>query len=300
MKKVSLLTLATATLISSMASAQMATGRMSGTTMDNPSLSNMENPMYKPGEGMFYSKTNFNYTPVDKHDDSYSLTEEFGYGLSEEWAVSASVGYGWMSKEANAFGKESQVSNFAIGALYRNIATPDFVWDVVAGVSIDIADDMVSQYSLDLPINDYGKKDTGIFLGTKLGMNVIQDFMVALDVGYMFDIDDKKDLANKELGDTSYWNAGVEGQYMFNDDWSMNLAYKYKKFVNNDGFNKADSSNIIASANWQATDMALFTLYVDYDATGKENRLDANSAALVGDDGNDNRWSYGARMGVQF
>ena len=184
--------------------------------------------------------------------------------------------------------------------MYRNIATPDFVWDVVAGVSIDIADDMVSQYSLDLPINDYGKKDTGIFLGTKLGMNVIQDFMVALDVGYMFDIDDKKDLANKELGDTSYWNAGVEGQYMFNDDWSMNLAYKYKKFVNNDGFNKADSSNIIASANWQATDMALFTLYVDYDATGKENRLDANSAALVGDDGNDNRWSYGARMGVQF
>ena len=300
MKKVSLLTLATATLISSMASAQMATGRMSGTTMDNPSLSNMENPMYKPGEGMFYSKTNFNYTPVDKHDDSYALTEEFGYGLSEDWAISASIGYGWMSKEANAFGKESQVSNFAIGALYRNIATPDFVWDVVAGVSIDIADDMVSQYSLDLPINDYGKKDTGIFLGTKLGMNVIQDFMVALDVGYMFDIDDKKDLANKELGDTSYWNAGVEGQYMFNDDWSMNLAYKYKKFVNNDGFNKADSSNIIASANWQATDMALFTLYVDYDATGKENRLDANSAALVGDDGNDNRWSYGARMGVQF
>lgn len=300
MKKVSLLTLATATLISSMASAQMATGRMSGTTMDNPSLSNMENPMYKPGEGMFYSKTNFNYTPVDKHDDSYALTEEFGYGLSEDWAISASIGYGWMSKDANAFGKESQVSNLAIGALYRNIATPDLVWDVVAGVSIDIADDMVSQYSLDLPINDYGKKDTGIFLGTKLGMNVIQDFMVALDVGYMFDIDDKKDLANKELGDTSYWNAGVEGQYMFNDDWSMNLAYKYKKFVNNDGFNKADSSNIIASANWQATDMALFTLYVDYDATGKENRLDANSAALVGDDGNDNRWSYGARMGVQF
>ncbi len=300
MKKVSLLTLATATLISSMASAQMATGRMSGTTMDNPSLSNMENPMYKPGEGMFYSKTNFNYTPVDKHDDSYALTEEFGYGLSEDWAISASIGYGWMSKEANAFGKESQVSNLAIGALYRNIATPDLVWDVVAGVSIDIADDMVSQYSLDLPINDYGKKDTGIFLGTKLGMNVIQDFMVALDVGYMFDIDDKKDLANKELGDTSYWNAGVEGQYMFNDDWSMNLAYKYKKFVNNDGFNKADSSNIIASANWQATDMALFTLYVDYDATGKENRLDANSAALVGDDGNDNRWSYGARMGIQF
>ena len=109
-----------------------------------------------------------------------------------------------------------------------------------------------------------------------------------------------KDYADKELGDTSYWNMGVEGQVVFSDDWSMNIAYKYKKFIDNDGFNKADSSNITVSGNWQATDMALLTLYVNYDATGKDNRLDANSPVLVGADGDDNRWSYGMRMGVQF
>ena len=298
--KVSLLTLATATLLSSMASAQMASGSMSRNNMITPSLSNMENPMYKPGEGMFYSKTNFNYTPVDKHDDSYSLTEEFGYGLTEDWALSASVGYGWMSKAANLYDKDSQVSNLAIAGLYRPVANQDLIWDITAGVSIDIADDMVDQYSLAYPIDDYGKKDTGVFIGTKLGMNLSEDFILAFNVGYLYDTDDKKNYEKKELGDTSYWNAGVEGQVVFSDDWSMNIAYKYKKFIDKDGFDKADSSNVIASANWQVTDMMLASAYVDYDATGKENRLDANSTALVGEDGDDNRWSYGLRVGVQF
>ena len=299
MKKVSLLTLATATLISSMASAQMYQGN-SSVNMVTPSLTNMENPMYKPMEGKFYSKTNFNYTPVSDHDDSYSLTEEFGYGISQDWAISAAIGYGWMSKDANFFGKDSQVSNMTIGGLYRPVANQDLVWDITAGVSVDIADDMVNQYSITLPIEDYGKKDTGVFIGTKLGLNLGQDFIMAFNAGYMYDTDDKKDYAKKELGDTSYWNAGVEGQLVFSDDWSMNVAYKYKKFIDKDGFDKADSTNVVVSGNWQATDMALLTLYVDYDATGKENRLDAHSTALVGTDGDDNRWSYGVRMGVQF
>ncbi len=299
MKKVSLLTLTTATLISSMASAQMYQGNSSA-NMVTPSLTNMENPMYKPMAGKFYSKTNFNYTPVDKHDDSYALTEEFGYGISQDWSISAAIGYGWMSKDANFYGKDSQVSNMTIGGLYRPVANQDLVWDITAGVSIDVADDMVDQYSITLPIEDYGKKDTGVFVGTKLGLNLGQDFIMAFNAGYMYDTDDKKDYAKKELGDTSYWNAGVEGQVVFSDDWSMNIAYKYKKFIDKDGFDKADSSNIVVSGNWQATDMAMLTLYVDYDATGKENRLDAHSADLVGADGDDNRWSYGMRMGVQF
>lgn len=300
MKKVSLLTLATATLISSMASAQMASGNMNSNMMVTPSLNNMENPMFKPEEGNFYSKTNFNYTPVDHYDNSYTLTEEFGYGISQDWAISASVGYGWMSRDANAFDKKSQVSNLAIGGLYRPVATQDLIWDITAGVSIDIADDMVNQTSLSLPIDDYGKKDTGIFIGTKLGLNLSSDMVLAFNAGYMYDTSDKKDYEKKELGDTSYWNAGVEGQIEFSDDWSMNVGYKYKKFIDKDGFNKADSSNITVAGNWQATDMSLISLYVNYDATGKANRLDANSAALVGDNGDDNRWSYGARLGVQF
>ncbi|MBR1544861.1 MAG: hypothetical protein IJ638_02880, partial [Alphaproteobacteria bacterium] len=201
MKKVSLLTLATATFISSMASAQMYQGNNSA-NMVTPSLTNMENPMYKPMEGKFYSKTNFNYTPVDHHDDSYALTEEFGYGISQDWAISAAIGYGWMSKDANFYGKDSQVSNMTIGGLYRPVANQDLVWDITAGVSVDIADDMVDQYSITLPIEDYGKKDTGVFVGTKLGLNLGQDFIMAFNAGYMYDTDDKKDYAKKELGDT--------------------------------------------------------------------------------------------------
>ena len=299
MKKVSLLTLVTATLVSSMASAQMHHGN-SSVNMVTPSLTNMENPMYKPMAGKFYSKTNLNYTPVKDYDDSYELTEEFGYGISQDWSISAAIGYGWMAKEANFYDKKSQVSNMTIGGLYRPVANQDLVWDITAGVSIDMADDLVNQYSINLPIEDYGKKDTGVFVGTKLGLNLGQDFIMAFNVGYMYDTDNKKDYEKKELGDTSYWNMGVEGQVVFSDDWSMNIGYKYKKFIDNDGFDKANTSDIIVSGNWQATDMAMLTLYVDYDATSKGDRLDTHTVEAVGADGDDNRWSYGVRMGVQF
>ena len=299
MKKVSLLTLVTATFISSMASAQMYKGNNSA-NMVTPSLTNMENPMYKPMEGKFYSKTNLNYTPVKNYDDSFALTEEFGYGISQDWSISAAIGYGWMAKDANAFGKGNQFSNMSIAGLYRPVANQDIVWDITAGVSIDLADDMVNQYSLNLPIDDYGKKDTGVFVGTKLGLNLGQDFIVAFNAGYMYDTDDKQNYADKEIGNTSYWNMGVEGQLVFSDDWSMNIGYRYKKFTDKEGFDKAENSDVIVSGNWQATDMAMFTLYVDYDLSGKENRLNSRGPGLAGVDGDDNRWSYGMRMGVQF
>ncbi len=299
MKKVSILTLVAATLISSMASAQMSSGSMSS-SMVTPSLNNMENPMFKPQEGKFYSKTNFNYTPIKTYDDNYQVTEEFGYGISQDWAISASIGYGWEDKLSNPYGKESQLSNMSLAGLYRPVANQDLVWDITAGVSIDTADDMVAQYSLGLPIEDYGKKDTGVFLGTKLGINLSSDMILAFNAGYLYDTDDKKDYAKKELGDTSYWNMGVETQLVLSDSFSMNLGYKYKKFIDKDGFDKADSSNIVLAGNWQSSDMMMLSLYADYDATGKENRLDANTVAAVGTDGDDNRWSFGARMGLEF
>ena len=80
----------------------------------------------------------------------------------------------------------------------------------------------------------------------------------------------------------------------------MNIGYKYKKFIDNDGFDKANTSDIVVSGNWQASEMAMLTLYVDYDATSKGDRLDTHTVEAVGDDGDDNRWSYGMRVGVQF
>ncbi len=300
MRKVSLLTLASVIALSSAVSAQTA-GEMnnnSGNMMR--STFNMQSPLYKPTEGMFYSKTNFNYQPVKDIDDSMEITEEFGYGFNDKLSMSASIGYGWMDKAANPFDKDAQLSNLALAAEYRAMQSKTWVWDIMAGVSIDTADDMVNQYSLNLPINDYGKKDTAIFLATQVGFNIYDMFDIAVDLGYSLDLDDKKDYANKELGDTSYYHAGVEGQFEFNDDWSMNLAYKFKKFANEDGFDKATQQNVVVSGNWQATDMTLLSLYADYDVSGKSDRKDMLGTGIAGDDGDDNRWSMGARVGVQF
>ncbi len=297
MKKVSLLTVMALTMISSMASAQMSYGNMMDTV--HPALNNLENPLYKPAEGNFYSKTNFNFTPISDYDTTFQITEEFGYGLSQDWAISASLGYSWMDKATNWSGESSSLSDFTLAALYRPIANKDLVWDVTGGVKIDTSNDIMAQYSLAYPIDDLGKRDTAVFVDTKLGLNLAHNFIMAVNTGFSMATDDKRDLSANQLGDTSYWNMGAEGQVAFSDDWSMNLGYNFKKFVNKDGFDKAMLQNIVASANWQA-DMALLSLYVDYDITGKNDRTQVYSSNYVGSDGDDNRWSMGARVGVEF
>ena len=300
MRKVSLLTLLTVSLVSSMASAETMSGNTNHSNHNiTPSLMNMENPLYMPKEGTFYSKTNFNYTPVKNYGDNYSLTEEFGYGLSQYVALVGAIGYGWMSDETNMFGEDRGLSNLSLAAQIRTIANQDVVWDLFAGVNIDVADNGVKQYSIDLPIDDLGKKDTAAFLNTRFGINLSSDFILAVNAGYSYDFADKENFDDRKLGDTSYWNAGLEGQLVFSDDWSMNMAYKYKKFTSND-VEKAEKSDVVLAGNWQATDSSLVTLYVDYDITSKGDRLKANDVAFVGEDGDDNRWSYGARVGMQF
>ncbi|MBD5405875.1 hypothetical protein HDR59_05000 [bacterium] len=300
MRKVSLLTLASIAVISSAVSAQRAGGMYSTTSTTTTPLFNMESPFYKPTEGVFYSKTNFNYNPVEHHDDTYQVTEEFGYGIDNQWTIAASIGYGWMDKNANFYDKGSQVSNLAIGGSYRPVMDNGFIWDIKAGVNIDIADDMVQQYSLGLPINDYGKKDTAVYLATQFGLDLFDDIDLALELGYSLDTDDKKDIANKALGDTSYYFASLKSQFDLTDEWSINLGYAFQKFTNGDGFDKAASQNINLAGNWQASEAMSLSVYADYDVSGKSDRRNMLGTELAGNNGDKNRWGMGARLGVQF
>ena len=297
MRKVSLLTLLTASVISSIASAETYSGNSKNQI--TPSLKNMENPLYMPSEGVFYSKTNLNYTPVKDHRDTYSMTQEFGYGFTDSIALVGALGYGWMSDSANIFDKDRGLSNLSLAAVIRTIANEDVVWDLAVGTNIDVSDKGVSQYSIDVPVDDFGKKDTAMFLNTRFGINLSSDFILAFNAGYSYDFSDKVDYTDRKLGDTSYWNAGIEGQIVFSDDLSMNLGYKYRKFTSSD-VEKAGKADVVIAGNWQATDSSIVTLYVDYDASTKGNRLKMSETALVGNDGDDNRWSYGARVGMQF
>lgn len=289
MKKVSLLTIASIALFSSMASAQVAGGRMH---------LNMEDPIYKPTEGMFYSKTNYNYTNVKYADNSNAFTEEFGYGITDKWTISTALGYSWQDKKVN-MDEDAGISNWVISGAYRPMDADGFVWDVKAGISIDIADDRIRQYSVNLPIAELGKKDMGVYVSTLVGYELSDVLGIAGEIGYMMDTDDKKDFWKNEAGNTSYFFTRLDGQLELLQDWSINLAWKYQKFIDNDA-NKAEISNIIAGANWQASDMTLLTLYTDYDASNKKDRLETVGNVLAGGDGDDNRWSFGARVGVQF
>jgi hypothetical protein len=294
MRKTSLLTIAALAFVSSMASAQTA-----GRPADTGRPRNLENPLYNPAGGMYYSKTNFNFTPVSDYDNSMSLTEEFGYGITDRWTISAALGYGWMDKALNLGDNASGLSNLGLGVLYKPVDDGGLVWTVKSGFTINTGDKMAEQYSPGLSIADYGKGDDTFNISTMLGYEFGSGFILAAEIGYMLDMEDGEDYADLKLGDTSMYLANVEAQMEFGRDWSMNLAYRYRGSAKDIfGAKKVKTSDIILGANWQASSSTLLTAYADYDASSKDDRT--YMVAHSGADGGDNRWSFGLRAGVQF
>ncbi|MDR1477231.1 MAG: transporter [Rickettsiales bacterium] len=296
MRKISLLAVAVATFASSMASAQTMGGTAS---RSGAPARNLENPLYNPAAGRFYSKTNYNMAPVKDYDSSMSLTEEFGYGITDRWTVSASIGYGWMDEALNLGGDGSGISNLGLGVLYKPVDSNGFVWTVKSGFMLDTGDRLVDQYPIGLPIADMGKDDDTFNLSTMAGYEFDGGFALAAELGYMLDLGTDKDYADYKYGDTSLYFLNLAGQFDLGRYWSLNLAYRHQgmthKFL---GQKAIDTDDIVLGANWQATDSTLLTVYADYDATSGSDRsyMVARSSA----DGDDNRWSFGLRAGVQF
>jgi hypothetical protein len=299
MRKISLLALAAGLLASPLASAQNARWADGRLAQPGAPPRNLEKPLYNPAKGVFYSKTNFNFTPVKDYDDSLSVAEEFGYGLTDRWTISASLGYGWMDKDLSLGGDASGLSNLGLGVLYKPLDRDGLVWTLKSGFVLDAGDKMAGQYPLGLPIADMGKDDSTFDLSTMLGYEFGGGLVLAAEVGYMLDLDDEEDYADYKLGDTSLYFANVAGQLALGDRWSVNLAYKYKGTTKDFmGQKKVGASDIVLGANWQARESALLTAYANYDASGKEDRT--YMVAHSGADGGDNRWSFGLRAGVQF
>ena len=259
---------------------------------------NLENPLYNPAGGAYYSKVNYNFAPVKDYDASQSVTGEVGYGLSDNLTLSASLGYGVMDKALNLDGKSSGLSNIGLGVLYKPLDDNGLVWAIKSGFSIDAGDKVVGSYPLGLPIADIGLGDDTFNISTVLGRDW-GDFTLAAEVGYMLDLDTDENYADLKMGDTSAYFAVLSAQMGLGRDWSMNLAYKYRgmkdEFL---GQKKVRTGNVVLGANWRASDSTLLSAYADYDASAKEDRMYV--AAGSGADGGDNRLSFGLRAGVQF
>lgn len=179
MKKVSLLSLLTVLAISTGAKA------------------NVENPLYAPSEGKFYSKTEAGYS-----DKDWKFAEKFGYGITNRFNIAGTVDY-YLNDDDDV---EDGFSSFKLDAGYRlnggNVKT-----DLYASYATDIDEDVLANYD---------SYEAGLKVGT-----IKNKYTLAGKLGYQY-----IDLKDEEI-DSHNFVVGAEGVYQFDDRVSGQLGVEY-------------------------------------------------------------------------
>ncbi len=210
MKKVSLLSLLAVLAVSTAANA------------------NVEDPLYAPAEGKFYSKTE-----VNKQDSAYNISEEIGYGITNRFFVAGTIDY-----QNDTDSDSDGVSFWKIGGKYRlssGKVITNFYLDYMQGIEEKIWGDDASILNTGFQIGTRTAKYT---LAANAGLNRVDDGMF-----------DSNNLA-----------LCVKGAYNFDDRLSGSLAFDY---ILNDDFNAEtdteDSLSMTAQINYQKG--GLWSLY---------------------------------------
>jgi len=171
------------------------------------------NPLYMPKAGHFYSETNlFSHS---ENADSWTLAEDFGYGITDKLAVVASTDLA----EGDGFDTFAW-GNLALEGQYR--ALDMGAWKVDAIVGFGVA-----------PIYDYDGNEghfleevqTGYTwtLGARGGY-VASTWTVAGHVMFEYGNGEAFGWGNEGA---HAWKLGVDGQYLINSDWNLVAGVEY-------------------------------------------------------------------------
>lgn len=179
MKKVSLLSLLTVLAISTGAKA------------------NVENPLYAPTEGKFYSKTEAGYS-----DKDWKFAEKFGYGITNRFNIAGTVDY--YLNDDSAY--EDGFGSFRLDAGYR-LHNGSFKTDLYASYQTDIDEEVLANYDAYEAGLKFGKVKNKYTLAGKLGYQYI-------------------DLKDFDV-DSHNFVVGAEGVYQFDDRVSGQLGVEY-------------------------------------------------------------------------
>ncbi|MBR6751679.1 MAG: hypothetical protein IKL95_00180 [Alphaproteobacteria bacterium] len=157
------------------AATMITTGAMASVTK------NMENPLYTPKSGEFYSKTGLGLmykksdhtnamrakgTAGDPEFPVYRATEDFGYGFSDSLTGYVSLGYthnGDIDRRGMHRGR--------LGLNYRVIETlENFVWDIYGEGYLSGVSPMKGSYGADgFTYKNFSNGRWGAVFGTKVG-----------------------------------------------------------------------------------------------------------------------------------
>ncbi len=246
MKK-TLKTLAIATV------SMISTGAIAGTT-------NMENPLFAPKSGEFFSKTGAGlmYKRADhtdavklKHHDGadefpvWRATEDFGYGITDRLNTYLSLGYTY-----NGDIDRKGMHRGRLGLAYRIFAdATEFVWDVYGELYMSGVSPMKGKYGTDgFTYKNFSNGRWGGVAGTRFG-KTWDKLTASMFVEYLQTIGNHNNeieitnptllgygfphLISVDLKSTNETTVGLNAFYQANDTWSFGGSFKFVEHSDN-------------------------------------------------------------------
>lgn len=175
------------------------------------------NPLYRPGEGRFYSVTS-----VGSHTkavDEVGISEEFGYGITDRLAVVMETSAG----QADWFDAMSW-NTLGIGLNYRMIDSGAWKADLMAGYSMaPVWGDHMSFMDKDKTFYDWTVGVRGGYVG--------EGFTIAGHV--MFDYVNSESFNWNDEG-IHTMRFGVDGQLLLSDMWNLVAGAEYTAWIDED------------------------------------------------------------------
>ena len=271
--------------------------------------SNMENPLYMPMEGEFYTKTGaaIMYKKTDhtaaliaKNADGkdefpvWRFTEDLGYGITDRLDIHGRFGY---TKDGDI--NRKGMHRGRMGMTFRALTEDDpFVLDLYADAYLSGAMPMkgtIKPYGSGFGFDyaNYSNGRWGVIAGTKFG-KTWADFTLAGHVEYLqtFGNHNNKikiehpvlasvfeDEISVDLKSTHEWTAGIDAFYQIDMDWSCGFGFEFVEHADN-GVKSVHSG---IKSGMEATAASIASKLADMNDGWDEYILKANLAYKMSD-----------------
>ena len=229
---------------------------------------NLENPLYMPTAGEFYSKTSGGLmlkvadssdAHIQKGHDGetefpiWRIQEDLGIGITDNFAIRGAFAY---THDADIDRKG--MNHGRLGLIWRAVETSDdIILDIYADAHLGGINKMRGAYTLErgFQYDNYSNGRWGFDAGVRFGKtwnekfttsafvevlktfgnsnNVIDIAGLDSEMGGMLSMAGVPDEISVDLKSATEVNFGLNAFYQFNDSWSMGAGFKYNHHADN-------------------------------------------------------------------
>ena len=249
------------------------------------------NPLYMPGENHFYSVTSLE--SHTKNDTPWTLGEDFGYGITDNFAVEVSTSV----SENKAFDEYSW-DDLGLTAMFRALDMGEWKLDLIGAYGVD------GLYNHPKIFNDawFDENATNyIWMAGVRGGYVTHDWTLAGHALFTY-MNTESFNWNEDAGKEGVHalSLGLDGQYVIDSNWSVLAGVEYTGYLDKEwrGIPGAKIKNAgewfgELGVNYNIDSQAFVGAYIN---GSLNHRGGNNNDEWEWDDG----FGFGAKFGVDF